>query len=284
MALKHLVIHPKGGLCNRLRAIASSKRLCQKARATCTVIWEWGDPRALFDEPDLDWRPALTDEIRDTYHTITHRLFRDGGAIENRRVPLTTHERILVHSLFVFGAEEEPALLRAELALVPWIPKVSPEIRERVATFAQERFGGTVVGLHLRRTDHTVAIDASPDELYFREADPLVHQGCRLFIASDNMETVNVMRARYGSAVIHYEKDPLLPTRWPRKEFSLEDTRDDLIDLHLLAACDFVIGSRFSSFSAIAIALNGSPRCKALGDLVKAQAIAQPILRGQPRA
>jgi hypothetical protein len=52
--------------------------------------------------------------------------------------------------------------------------------------------------------------------------------------------------------------------RWPRAVSRSADVADDIIDLWLLAACDFVIGSSLSSYSRLAIVLNGSDRCKAL--------------------
>jgi hypothetical protein len=52
--------------------------------------------------------------------------------------------------------------------------------------------------------------------------------------------------------------------RWPRATFELEHLVDDMVDLWLLVACDFVVGTAFSSYSHLAILLNGSDRCKAL--------------------
>jgi hypothetical protein len=37
-----------------------------------------------------------------------------------------------------------------------------------------------------------------------------------------------------------------------------------MVDLWLLASCEFVIGLQGSSYSRVAILLNGSPRCKVI--------------------
>src|SRR5437867_3975326 len=87
--LEHLVVDPMGGLCNRLRAIASARRLCAKAGARCTVIWDWGDYRTLFDD-DTDWMPyaAPMDRARGRlipgYHHIRHLSPGEGGNRSNR--------------------------------------------------------------------------------------------------------------------------------------------------------------------------------------------------------
>ena len=39
-----------------------------------------------------------------------------------------------------------------------------------------------------------------------------------------------------------------------------------MVDLWLLASCAFIIGFQGSSYSRVAILLNGSPRCKAIDD------------------
>ena len=109
--LDHLVVLPRGGLCNRLRAIASAKRLASRSGARCTVIWEWGRYDALFDDGS-DWLPYAAPmepgRLMPGYHHIRHLGRGEGGATPNRRVPVTTHPRVVVDSPYVFYAEEEP--------------------------------------------------------------------------------------------------------------------------------------------------------------------------------
>src|SRR5260221_1407769 len=60
-----------------------------------------------------------------------------------------------------------------------------------------------------------------------------------------------------------YPKNPKIAQRWPR-EFSLEEIIDDYVDLLLLASCNYVLGSKGSSYSRVAMALNRSPLCRPL--------------------
>src|SRR5215813_9249377 len=107
--LEHLVIYPRGGLCNKLRTIASAKRLAAKTEARCTIVWDWGDYRTLFEDETewipyaepMDWQRNI---IIPGYHHIRHRLTREGGTKKNRRIPITTYPRIAVISGYVFGA------------------------------------------------------------------------------------------------------------------------------------------------------------------------------------
>jgi hypothetical protein len=267
--LEHLVIHPRGGLCNRLRAIASAKRLCAKTGARGTIVWDWGDYRALFND-DTEWIP-YTDQMNwqqnviiPGYHHIRHLHPQDGGTSDNRRVPVTTYPHIAVISWYIFCAAEEPVLRGSEESVFPWFPKPHPAILGKVSAFAEAHFSTHTVGVHIRRTDHKRAILCSPDEAYHKEADRLADKGYQLFLATDNEETLQTMQRRYGRKLMHYPKASSMKQRWPRATSTTEDVIDDIVDLWLLAACEFVIGSATSSYSRVAILLNGSPRCKAL--------------------
>jgi len=55
-----------------------------------------------------------------------------------------------------------------------------------------------------------------------------------------------------------------LEQRWPRETSGTDDVAEDLVDLWLLAGCEFVIGSAASSYNNVAVYLNGSPECRLL--------------------
>jgi hypothetical protein len=254
-----------------MRAIASAKRLCSLTGAQCSIVWDWGDYRALFVD-DTPWMPyrlpmdSAKDLIVAGYYHIRHLRQHEGGNKENRRVPITTHPRVVVSSWFVFYAAEE-ALFQTRLYEEPvleWFPKPHPLILEKVNDFKQAHFGPSTVGIHIRRTDHTLASSRAPDAAYFEEADRLVDEGYRLFVATDNGKTLRLMEERYGDKLIHYPKSSALEERWPRDKWDLTDLIDDIADIWLLASCEFVIGSAASSYSRVAMLLNGSPLCKAI--------------------
>ena len=267
--LEHLVIVPQGGLCNRLRALASARRLAEMAGARCTVAWQWGEYPAQFDD-DTDWwpyRPARDqnpDEFLPGYHHIRHVGHDRGGNARNRRLSLTAHPRVVVYSNYVFGALGEAQLVGQESQVFAWFPRLHPAIRAKVDAFRQAHFPERIVGLHMRRADNRPAQLRSPDRAYWKEANRLVRQRYRLFLATDHAATLRAMQQRYGSALLHNPKGAPWEKRWPRSESTNEDVADDLIDLYLLGACNFVVGSSWSSYSRVAILLNGSPRCKVI--------------------
>jgi hypothetical protein len=71
------------------------------------------------------------------------------------------------------------------------------------------------------------------------------------------------MRARLSGRVISYPKKPDRQ-RQPGAIPAVAELADDFVDLLLLSACDYVVGSWGSSYSSLAMATNGSPRCRRL--------------------
>jgi hypothetical protein len=260
--LEHLVIVPEGGLCNRLRAIASAKRIAHACGARCTVVWRWGDPRALFADDGktewlVDWRP----EDFPDYRIIRHSTHRQGGSNWTRRIPVTTERRIVVFSHYVFSAVGK--LLIRERALRPWLPRGSAAVESAVVQFKRAHFDRTV-GFHIRQTDNRGAIAATPMALYVAAARKCVADGYSIFLATDNQQSEQEFRRQVSGRVISYEKNPAMTQRWPRRVHLPEEVQADFVDLQLLAAGEFVVGSARSSYSRIAMLYNGSERCRML--------------------
>ena len=271
--LEHLILRTERGLCNRLRAIASAKRICAMTGARCTIVWDWGDYGALFDEDDEWISPSQLEEWERGnrlagYHRMRHLGENEGGDRANRRIPTRSHSGIILTSCFFFNAFDEPLLdaRKGEHVVLPWLPRLHPHIWETVDTFRRTNFRAPTAGIHMRRTDHEAAKLRAPDEAYIKVADRLVNDGYLLFLATDNSDSVEMMQRRYGSKVISRPKSSAMRQRWPRTESHPTDVIDDMVDLWLLAVCDFVIGSARSSFSSIATLLNGSSKCKVIDE------------------
>jgi len=253
---------PLGGLCNRLRAIASARRVCGAAGARCSVVWEWGAPDALFaPAPDVAWIPCLP--LHTTgYVRLRHLTLHEGGSPANRRLPTRGQAGVILSSHHVFNAEEEASLIE-EKDLRDWFLQPSASVRRRVEAFARSAFTGRVVAMHIRRTDNRAALTRSPDQLFDAEAQLIIAEGARIFLATDDRATERRMQQRFGDKIIVYPKSPKLNRRWPRA-FDARETLDDLTDLLLLVACEYVVGCAGSSYSRQAVIRNGSSKCKIL--------------------
>lgn len=259
--LEHLILCPRAGLCNRVRTISSAKRLASRYGFKLTLFWTWGDYYALF-QPDasMDWISEIPQELESTYLEIRH-WDREKHTVRGwRRLPVTEGRGIILKTGQPFRATEESHLDPFELK--PFLPRPVNHIMDKVIAFKAAHFSRRTIGMHIRRTDMYVANRDSPDEVFVRAANRLVGDGYDIFLATDNGETEQMMRKRFGNRIISYPKNPDLIKRWPRKEFCYEETVDDLVDLHILAACEFIVGSFGSSYSQIAIDYSrNSERC-----------------------
>ena len=252
--LQHLIIASGSGMCNRLRAIASARRLCRRFGARCSIVWDWGDFHRYFAPlPDATvyhfgaswlcrWMHCTALDCRD-------------GAVDVRRRTLRIHT-----CRSIYGHDEPPTCLAR---LRAYLPTLSERLAAHVEQFAGRHFGN-VVGMHIRRTDHAPSRNRSPDSLFLAAATRLLDEGKQIFLATDNAETESLLRRHCGERLMMYPKQNELAQRWPRLGFHAQASEDDLVDLFLLARTEYVLGSYYSSFSRTAMVLNGSPRCLTL--------------------
>jgi hypothetical protein len=236
-----------------MRTIASARRLCQRLGARLSIVWDWGEFTQFFAPlPDADVvrLGSLCQGRRDD--------FRYGEGIE--RTVDVRRNTVKMRTCQMFWGSDEPRIRMWQLR--DYFPRLSPELAAATDRIAGEHFANTV-GMHIRRSDNRRSIAESPDDLFRTRAAAIVAAGMRIFLATDNAQTEQQMRGHFGDWIISYPKRDARPVRWPRT-FEPIALEDDLIDLFLLAKSQYVLGSSGSSFSAVAIVLNGSPRSERL--------------------
>ena len=134
-----------------------------------------------------------------------------------------------------------------------------PAIRKRVDKFVTERFKGETVGIHVRFTDKTVLLPKILTKLHeLLKRMP----NLQIFLATDNLEIKKTFEQKYRNVIttphwyskagipIHGNQDCPDPT---------ESCIEALIDLYLLAECDYLIIDSTSSFSYMTKLLSEAP-------------------------
>jgi hypothetical protein len=254
--LRSLTLIPTGGIGNRLRAIASARRLCKIVGARCSIIWDWGNYEDFF-EPLSD--ASVIQEIRSQSQVqIRHRpVSIDPSAL--RTVDVTAESVELVSGTVFGGSHEAPIVDWA--VLHPFIPRLNKRLIREADAFICKNFVGETVGMHIRRTDHRNAIKYSPDRLFIKAARKVIASGYKIFLATDNAATEKSMHQLFPGAILTFPKKDDLQNRWPRP-FTASATEDDLLELFILSRTVYILGSYWSSYSYLAIVLNGSKRCE----------------------
>lgn len=129
---------------------------------------------------------------------------------------------------------------------------LSQEIRAKVDAFKRAHFEGEVIGLHVRYMDRKTSLKdflTHVDRLHARKPDAMI------FLATDNKEAEERIRARYPKVTttpkwfpetgISMHQNPECPDR-------LNNVVEALVDMYLLAECDYLVFPGSSTFSKIA--------------------------------
>jgi len=154
------------------------------------------------------------------------------------------------------GATEQAiltTLLREHLIL-------QPEILERVAHFKGSYFGKATVGVHVRYSDHRAHLRA-----ILRKLNTLLkHEpNVQIFLSTDNIRIKELFEESYPNVITapHWYPPPghSLTRYWTRPNRA-EQGIEALVDLYLLAECDYLIIDTSSSFSLVASLLTKAPR------------------------
>ncbi len=133
-------------------------------------------------------------------------------------------------------------------------------VRERVAAFQKDHFTGPVIGIHVRRTDKHSRLGPTLKSLdRLRAKSP----HASVFVATDNRDVIELIESRHGPVLttpkrysapgVAIHKDTSRPSR-------VATGIEALIDLYLLAGCDYLIHDEHSSFARVARLITNAPR------------------------
>jgi hypothetical protein len=143
-------------------------------------------------------------------------------------------------------------LLKEDLSPQPWI-------KNKVDEFRREQFRGKIVGVHVRYSDHRARLLAILNKL-----NRLINlnPGLQIFLATDNIQIKQMFEENYPGLITtqHW---------YPKPGSRIHDNRacpdrlasgvESLIDLYLLAECDYLIIDSSSTFSYMASLLTIAP-------------------------
>jgi hypothetical protein len=142
----------------------------------------------------------------------------------------------------------------------------STEVLSAVRAVMEARFAPRMIGVHVRKTDERGAVNRHMElDTLFSLLDPLLdkREAPGVFLATDNLDVEQALLGRYPHVVtsnkwfgrpgdpLHFNKNVL-----DRTQVAIEA----LVDIYLLAACDWLIHPAESSFSRVAALLGDIPQ------------------------
>jgi len=133
-------------------------------------------------------------------------------------------------------------------------------LRDRILEFEMERFRRPVIGLHVRYMDRKACLRD-----FIKHVDRVIAKipRAQIFLATDNTASQDSILQRYGDATV------ITTQKWfPSKGVSMHQNPacpdrfqhavDALVDMYLLAKCDWLIYPGSSTFSYISSLLSES--------------------------
>jgi hypothetical protein len=251
--IQKIIYHAQsGGLCNRLRTLCSCLALSDVLKIPLEICWlPSGNCNCYFE--DLFEQSFATIDFENILTTFQN-SFENSIYITNMTSFCNVLHKEYLEKLDIISLKDyEIKYLRSLEKLI-----VKTKIKEEIDRFISKNWTDNIVGIHVRRTDHTLhfshnsntAQKLSTDDKFFSKIDREISQGVsKFFLATDNSETQAIFKNRYPDRFITYCQE------FHSSKARQTTIQDALIELYLLSRTKKLIGSNYSTFSIYAAEL-----------------------------
>lgn len=265
-----LILYPAEGLANRLRAIDSALRYCEKTGQRLSVHWRrdkrlcdccWDDlfqPEKIVSSAGKGWERLQRVYKLKRHSRLFCRLLDALGAL---------------HIIRIFGPDDWSALrsfverggtciwtVVESFSVFCWPEgedfkkeffRPSDEVQERLA-YMTANFDSHTVGVHVRRTDNKDSLRLSPLESFTSKMRLHLAEdnAARFFVCSDDASVKSFLVREFGEEMISTPSGSL-------SRDSLDGMKQAAVELFALSRTSYIIGSYYSSFSEMASYLGG---------------------------
>lgn len=283
-----IYLEPFGGLCNRMRAISSVYELAELMGAKLIVRWISDDDlfcpsEALFTLPEQvkieNYRCMNSVDLykikiqRGILKLLCHGVIRDDTIISVRGTDKKGIDAVGIcnnkKNIFLRTCESlREDFYNNDYSIFHHNEDRVQEAKKMILNISD---GGQyrVIGLHIRRTDNTVAIASSATKYYFEIIDALIrkNENVRFYLATDSVEEKKSFYDKYnndGQRIIFTSENTVLERN------SVDGMKAAYQELLCLSYTDRILGSFYSSYSSVAAALN-----KKRIDLVNSESVSR---------
>ncbi|WP_242926092.1 hypothetical protein [Pontibacter vulgaris] len=269
-----IIIHPIGGLANRMRVIASAMALSKLTNKRIKLIWiknsdlncEFLDLFNPVEELEIitsrtKFRYAKSTNQTKMYRRILvwiiNNLIGINYCIKEKDVKEYIWEKkadiikiIKEHNNIYFHTCLELTKFSYDLNLgknLEYFSRFKPndEVQQNINKITK-LFNNNTIGIHIRRTDNQKSIEYSPTTLFIEKMMKEIdnNKNTNFFLATDDLATENELKRIFGNKIITYEKE--------LNRNSKKGIVDAVVDLYCLSKTKYIYGSYWSSFSDIA--------------------------------
>lgn len=255
-----ITIAPIGGLCNRMRAIASALSFGRRSGARVELLWYLDsslncDFKALFTQPEELSRVVVIDLT-----SLWGRWLRKVLVFSRSRGGRSLYDQGYIAKAKQSGVPLEQQLLGNKVFIETSSSFFEPlnysdfkpvkELEDLITMMSVQL--DNAVGIHIRRSDNILSIKHSPTEKFEEIMLGMLASGYgeRFFLSTDSAEVEEYMTDKFKDRLVLHPKRSC--------DRSVEDSiKDAVVDLYCLASCKKIVGSYWSSFSETAASIGG---------------------------
>jgi len=115
------------------------------------------------------------------------------------------------------------------------------KIRKQVDDFIEKNFTSDMLGVHVRGTDYGF----DDFDSYFRNIDNNLEKHNMIYLATDNEETIDKIKKRYGEKMCFFETERMKKYKDPVLCYTIKDkikhAEDVITEVYLLSKCNHLI-------------------------------------------
>ena len=267
--INKIVVEPHGGLANRMRVIASCLWLGEITQREVKMIWNLG--------PELNCPFEELFEPIQNLEIINKKIWYRSFRYVKRENVVKQAARKLVRSIsgkdFLIFEDDDIKAIRErkdDLKILDLTTKslyfftcewfgncndslklFSPthDLLSRIESNCKQ-YNDKTIGIHIRRTDHDIAIKNSPVKLFIDQimTDLKTDPELNFFLTTDDRETEKQITEQFEKKILTIEK------QYTRS--NPQAIKDAVVDFFCLAKTHKIYGSYNSSFSLLASQIN----------------------------
>ena len=262
MSQRKLIVIPVGGLSNRLRVIASAYTLSRRYDIKLIVLWNMNiylgcKYKKLFSN-------KAEFKICNVYDNhITHRLLRGLLKLENHNRNLKVIDERNFEDMCKQAGFQDTIInaISSGNVLIETCKQFADtdysfiDWNQKLVRRKDEILDGRkpYIAIHIRRTDHQIAIESSTDDKFCRIIESKLKEKKKIYLATDDVELEHILINRYGNEHIFCNTDD------NRSRKSTSGMQNAVIDILCLAESELIYESYGSSFGEMASILGNTP-------------------------
>ena len=261
-----IYIEPRGGLANRMRALASAISIAKELNRKLTCIWlENSELNASFEslfkkieyveflnskkkyknlkfsDQQKAYKKAIVKIINKFWgidYNVKEKDFSEFDINERHefiKSKIIKNDRIYINTCEQF----------CNIGNVLNFFQPTEEINLLISSITK-KFDSNTIGIHIRRTDNYLSIQNSPTSLFIEKINSILtkNPNTNFFLSTDDKSVEHNLIELFGDKIITFEKNLNRNTTIGIKHA--------VVDMFCLSKCSLIYGSYWSSFSLMA--------------------------------